>query len=118
MDYVQQINQIVSFANTAVEAATLTSVHPPIGNTKLNTFMGGLGIVQATIVAGNLQLAYSQLSTGLSLCDGEESPADLVEGTARAELASSIQVLMAAIMSDNGRTDGGKFAALKSKGRL
>lgn len=118
MTFVEQVKRLLAFANTAVGKVELTAVHPPVGDTKLNTFIGGLETVQASIVAGNLAVASNQLSTGLALCDGKGSPADLVEGTARAELADLMQALITAIDTWDGVTDNEKWAALKVHGRL
>lgn len=70
---------MLDFFDTAVGAGTLTSVHPPPGNQKLDTF--------------RILLVNENWNAALQRCDGESVPPDFVEGSAREELAEMIRSL-------------------------
>ena len=71
--------EILEFFDAAVIAGTLTSVHPPPGNQKLNAF--------------RVLLVNENQNAALLLCDNQSPPSDFVEGSAKEELAQMIRNL-------------------------
>jgi len=77
------MSAILDFFDAAVTAGTLTSVHPPSGNQKLDAF--------------RVLLINENFEDALQKCDGKTNPSDFVEGSAREELHSMIQSILSEI---------------------
>ncbi len=106
------------FVNNAIERNELTgtSSPPPVAVNRLRAFESMLDNAVLNILNKAFEAALTQLESALLHCNGQKTPKDFVQGSARSDIALRIVMLITSIRLEIQQDQA--YGGLKAQGQF